>query len=136
MQARKGGAIVLVGSVSGIKAAPGASAYCVSKAGVRMLARTAALEFKKDAVRVNCVSPAGVVTPMWQKNAFLANPRRPTRRRTGGMGCFGRDGSKNAIPSQNGISRRDRLCNHLSLLRRIRSCHRHRIGCRRWLLFL
>jgi NAD(P)-dependent dehydrogenase (short-subunit alcohol dehydrogenase family) len=70
MQARKGGAIVLVGSVSGIKAAPGASAYCVSKAGVRMLARTAALEFKKDAVRVNCVSPAGVVTPMWQKMPF------------------------------------------------------------------
>jgi NAD(P)-dependent dehydrogenase (short-subunit alcohol dehydrogenase family) len=67
---RKAGAMVLVGSVSGIKAAPGASAYCVSKAGLRMLTRTAALEFKKDAVRVNCVSPAGVATPMWQKMPF------------------------------------------------------------------
>jgi NAD(P)-dependent dehydrogenase (short-subunit alcohol dehydrogenase family) len=32
-----------------------------------MLAKTAALEFKSQAIRVNCVSPAGVVTPMWQK---------------------------------------------------------------------
>jgi 2-keto-3-deoxy-L-fuconate dehydrogenase len=70
MQDRKGGAIILVGSASGTKAAPGASAYCVSKAGLRMLTRTAALEFKKDAVRVNSVSPAGVATPMWQKMPF------------------------------------------------------------------
>lgn len=65
-----GGAIVLVGSASGIKAAPGASAYCASKAGVRMLAKTAALELKPQAIRVNCVSPAGVVTPMWKKMPF------------------------------------------------------------------
>jgi len=67
MQASRGGAIVLVGSASGIKASPGASAYCTSKAALRMLAKTAALEFKSQAIRVNCVSPAGVVTPMWQK---------------------------------------------------------------------
>ena len=61
-----GGAMVLVGSASGIKAAPGASAYCSSKAGLRMLVRTAALEFKPQGIRINAVSPAGVVTPMWQ----------------------------------------------------------------------
>ena len=62
----QGGAIVIVGSASGIKAAPGASAYCASKAGVSMLAKTAALELKSRGIRVNCVSPAGVVTPMWK----------------------------------------------------------------------
>ncbi|MGC2110214.1 MAG: SDR family oxidoreductase [Candidatus Korobacteraceae bacterium] len=65
-----GGAIVVVGSVSGVKASAGASAYCVSKAAVRMLVKTAALELKPQAIRVNCVSPGGVATPMWQKMPF------------------------------------------------------------------
>ena len=65
-----GGAVVLVGSASGIRAAAGAAAYCTSKAGVSMLARAAALEFKPRGIRVNCVSPAAVVTPMWQKMPF------------------------------------------------------------------
>jgi NAD(P)-dependent dehydrogenase (short-subunit alcohol dehydrogenase family) len=66
----RGGAIVLVGSASGVKAAAGASAYCTSKAALRMLVKTAALEFKSQAIRVNSVSPAAVVTPMWQKMSF------------------------------------------------------------------
>lgn len=65
-----GGTMVLVGSASGVKAAPQAAAYCASKAAVRMLAKTAALELKPANIRVNCVSPAGVVTPMWRKMAF------------------------------------------------------------------
>jgi 2-keto-3-deoxy-L-fuconate dehydrogenase len=65
-----GGAIVLVGSASGVKAAAGASAYCTSKAALTMLVKTAALEFKSQAIRVNSVSPAAVVTPMWQKMPF------------------------------------------------------------------
>jgi len=67
---RAGGSIVLVGSASGTKASAGASAYCTSKAAVCMMVRTAALEFRPRAIRVNCVSPAGVVTPMWQKMPF------------------------------------------------------------------
>lgn len=67
MQVNRGGAIVVVSSASGIKGSPGASAYCTSKAGLLMLVKTAALEFKSQAIRVNCVSPAAVVTPMWQK---------------------------------------------------------------------
>ncbi len=70
MRPNGGGAIVLVGSASGIKASPGASAYCASKAALRMLVRTAALELKSQAIRVNCVSPAAVVTPMWKRMPF------------------------------------------------------------------
>ena len=67
---QENGSIVLVGSASGIKAAAGASAYCASKAGLRMLVKTAALELKPRGIRVNAVSPAGVVTPMWQNVPF------------------------------------------------------------------
>jgi NAD(P)-dependent dehydrogenase (short-subunit alcohol dehydrogenase family) len=70
MSPRGSGSIVLIGSASGVKAVPQASAYCASKAGMRMLARAAALELKHQGIRVNCVSPAGVVTPMWQKMPF------------------------------------------------------------------
>lgn len=64
------GSIVLVASASGIKAAAGASAYCVSKAGLRMLAKAVALEYKECGIRVNTVSPAAVATPMWTKMPF------------------------------------------------------------------
>jgi 3(or 17)beta-hydroxysteroid dehydrogenase len=67
----RGGSIVLVSSASGHKASPGASAYCASKGGLRLLARTAALECAGDGIRVNTVVPAGVVTPMWEAMPFF-----------------------------------------------------------------
>ena len=66
----EGGSIVLLGSASGVKPAPGAAAYCCSKAALGMLVKSAALELKHKAIRVNSVSPAGVVTPMWKKQPF------------------------------------------------------------------
>ncbi|MFN8010021.1 MAG: SDR family oxidoreductase [Holophagaceae bacterium] len=72
-RAARGGSIVLVASASGLKAAPGASAYAASKAGVLMLARSAALECAraKDGIRVNAVAPAGVRTRMWSSMPFF-----------------------------------------------------------------
>lgn len=67
-----GGAIIIMGSASGLKASLGATAYCTSKAGLRMLTRAAALELKSQGIRVNSVSPGAVVTPMWQKMPFWA----------------------------------------------------------------
>src|SRR4051812_29758478 len=60
------GSIVNVSSSAGIKALPGAGAYCVSKAGVCMVTRVAALECAQEGtqVRVNAVLPGGVKTPI------------------------------------------------------------------------
>ena len=68
-----GGAIVHVGSASGIRPAPGAAAYSTSKAALRMLVRTAAKECRDAgfAIRINLVSPAGVRTPMWRAMPFF-----------------------------------------------------------------
>jgi NAD(P)-dependent dehydrogenase (short-subunit alcohol dehydrogenase family) len=70
---QRGGAIVLIGSASGTRPAAGAAAYSTSKAGVAMLARTAAKECRDRglAIRVNVVSPAGVKTPMWSGMPFF-----------------------------------------------------------------
>ncbi len=69
MKATGRGSIVNVSSLSGVKASAGAAAYCASKAGVIQLTRVAALECANDGhnIRVNCVTPGGVKTPMWEK---------------------------------------------------------------------
>ncbi|MGV3719996.1 MAG: SDR family NAD(P)-dependent oxidoreductase [Actinomycetota bacterium] len=69
-----GGNIVIVSSVSGLKAMPGASAYSASKAALRMLCKTAAVECaaKGDGVRVNAVLPGGVETPIWKATPYWA----------------------------------------------------------------
>jgi NAD(P)-dependent dehydrogenase (short-subunit alcohol dehydrogenase family) len=62
------GSVVNISSSAGIKALPGAGAYCVSKAGVCMITRVAALECAQEGtqVRVNAVLPGGVKTPLWR----------------------------------------------------------------------
>jgi NAD(P)-dependent dehydrogenase (short-subunit alcohol dehydrogenase family) len=73
MKKGTGGSIINVASLSGIKPAGGASAYCASKAAVRMFSKTVAIECAdaNSGIRVNLVSPSGVKTPMWEKMAFF-----------------------------------------------------------------
>jgi glucose 1-dehydrogenase len=59
-----GGAIVVVGSMSGSNAHAGLGAYAPTKAAVIMLARVLAQEFGRDGIRVNSVSPGMVRTGM------------------------------------------------------------------------
>lgn len=60
---RKGN-IVNMASVAGIRGQAYSAAYCASKAGVVMLTKSMALEFARRGVRVNCVAPGQVDTPL------------------------------------------------------------------------
>jgi 2-keto-3-deoxy-L-fuconate dehydrogenase len=94
---QKGGSIVVVGSASGVKAVPRAGAYCASKAAVRMLVKVATLELKPENIRVNCVSPAGVVTPMWRGMPFWEDLVRQHGNEEGAWNALG--GADSKIPS-------------------------------------
>lgn len=59
-----GGAIVLVASAAGLRGQPENSPYAASKHGVVGLARTAALEYATQNIRVNCICPTAIETPM------------------------------------------------------------------------
>ena len=59
-----GGAIVNTASVAGLVGLPTASNYVAAKHGVVGLTKTAAMEYAQDNIRVNCVNPGYVRTPM------------------------------------------------------------------------
>lgn len=52
-----GGAIILIGSIEGAQPAWSHAHYCTSKAAVIHFARAAALEYGREGIRVNSVSP-------------------------------------------------------------------------------
>lgn len=63
IRARRG-VIINTGSGWSLKGGPKAAAYCAAKAGVVNLTRAMAIDYGKDNIRVNCVCPGDVDTPM------------------------------------------------------------------------
>ncbi len=64
MGAGGGGAIVNIASISGVRGHAGALTYAASKWGLRGASRSAARELAPLGIRVNCVCPGSVDTPM------------------------------------------------------------------------
>jgi NAD(P)-dependent dehydrogenase (short-subunit alcohol dehydrogenase family) len=64
------GVVLNVASQSGLQAQPMNEAYCASKGGVVLFTRSLARELGPRGVRVNCVCPGGVETPLL--DGFLA----------------------------------------------------------------
>ncbi|MDQ1382001.1 MAG: meso-butanediol dehydrogenase / (S,S)-butanediol dehydrogenase / diacetyl reductase [Actinomycetota bacterium] len=71
-----GGSIVTIASNAGLMGQPYSAAYCSSKAGVVNLTKALAVEYLKRQVRVNCVAPGGIETPL--QEAFMEMPEGVT----------------------------------------------------------
>ena len=67
MRAADYGRIINIASVAGKEGNPNASAYSASKAGVIALTKSLGKELATTGVRVNCVTPAAVQTPMFEQ---------------------------------------------------------------------
>ncbi|HEX5323836.1 MAG TPA: SDR family NAD(P)-dependent oxidoreductase [Capsulimonadaceae bacterium] len=64
MREKKSGAIVNIASIAGKEGNPTLIPYSVSKAGVIALTKALAKEVALEGIRVNCVSPAVIETPL------------------------------------------------------------------------
>ena len=78
MRARHSGVIVLTASNYGLVATPHTTAYCTSKGAVAALGRALAVELVPDGIRVNCVCPGNVDTPMFDR-ALAMQTDEPAR---------------------------------------------------------
>lgn len=64
-----GGSIINIGSGWGLKGGPKAAAYCASKGGVVNLTRAMAIDHGRQGIRVNCVCPGDIDTPLLRSEA-------------------------------------------------------------------
>ena len=64
MRAQGGGSIINTASVAAVRTGYGNHVYSAAKAGVVQLTRSVAMELGEDNVRVNCVLPGFIPTPM------------------------------------------------------------------------
>ena len=67
MRAQHSGAIVMTASNYGQVATPHTTVYCATKGAVAALGRALAVELVPDGIRVNCVCPGNVDTPMFDR---------------------------------------------------------------------
>jgi NAD(P)-dependent dehydrogenase (short-subunit alcohol dehydrogenase family) len=71
---RSRGVVVMIASVTGLIAGPPDSfVYAISKGGLISMTRSLALELAPDDVRVNCLCPGYIDTPMIQAENALTN---------------------------------------------------------------
>jgi NAD(P)-dependent dehydrogenase (short-subunit alcohol dehydrogenase family) len=69
MRKGRGGSIILMSSLAGLRGAQSLAGYCATKGGVRLFAKAIAMECASfgDGVRVNSVHPGIIDTPIWGK---------------------------------------------------------------------
>ncbi|MCW2530377.1 MAG: short-chain dehydrogenase/reductase, partial [Pseudonocardiales bacterium] len=83
IEAGNGGSIILISSGVGLKALEHQADYGTTKAAVNYLTRVLALENGRHAIRVNCIAPGNVDTPMVMNehifHAFRPDLENPTR---------------------------------------------------------
>ena len=75
-KAGRGGSIINMSSVAGLKGSPLLAGYCATKGAVRLFTKSIALECAnfKDGIRVNSVHPGLIETPIWLSIAGMGQP--------------------------------------------------------------
>ncbi|MGH6714387.1 MAG: glucose 1-dehydrogenase [Bradyrhizobium sp.] len=69
MRKTRGGSVIMMSSLAGLRGSAMLSGYCATKGGVRLFAKAIAMECATfgDGIRVNSVHPGIIDTPIWGK---------------------------------------------------------------------
>jgi NAD(P)-dependent dehydrogenase (short-subunit alcohol dehydrogenase family) len=97
LRAAGGGAIANVSSQFGLVGCLASPAYCASKAGLIGLTRAMAIDHTEEGIRVNCVCPGPVDTPMLAWTVATPELTARERARTQGRNLTGRSGRPEEI---------------------------------------
>lgn len=79
MRKSSGGSIVNIASVAGLMGMPQHFAYCAAKAGVIHFTKSLALDHGPENIRINCICPGGVLTPMLGEVIDITNAAQVDR---------------------------------------------------------
>jgi NAD(P)-dependent dehydrogenase (short-subunit alcohol dehydrogenase family) len=71
MRRQGSGSLVSTASVAGLRGGWGPHVYSAAKAAVIQLTRSVALELAPDGIRVNCICPGGIATPIFATSLGL-----------------------------------------------------------------
>jgi NAD(P)-dependent dehydrogenase (short-subunit alcohol dehydrogenase family) len=85
------GSIINISSIEGIEGTEGGTAYNASKGGVVTLTKSMAIDYGRRGIRVNCICPGGIATPLLESiiGAEGMDLYRDTMRERHVLGRFG-----------------------------------------------
>jgi NAD(P)-dependent dehydrogenase (short-subunit alcohol dehydrogenase family) len=86
----RSGSIVNIASVEGLEGTEGGSSYNASKGGVVLLTKNMALDYGRIGIRVNCICPGFIETPMLAAVAELMGEHADRYKEHHALGRFGR----------------------------------------------
>jgi NAD(P)-dependent dehydrogenase (short-subunit alcohol dehydrogenase family) len=86
------GSIINIASIEGLEGTEGGTAYNASKGGVVTLTKSMAIDYGRKGIRVNCICPGGIQTPLLETiiDADGMELYRETMRERHVLGRFGR----------------------------------------------
>ena len=79
MRKAGGGSIISTASIAGLRGVGYLAAYSAAKAAVVNLTQSVAIEVGHDKIRVNCICPGGVNTPLIHRGVRAATSERKNR---------------------------------------------------------
>lgn len=94
---RSRGAIVNVSSDAGINGNINCTAYCAAKGAVTLFTKALALELAPHGVRVNCVCPGDIATPMLERQLDAVDNPKEYRREMESIYPLGRIGTPEEV---------------------------------------
>jgi NAD(P)-dependent dehydrogenase (short-subunit alcohol dehydrogenase family) len=77
MVKRGSGAVINTSSIAAIMGFPGGMPYAASKAGIVALTRVAGMVYAPHNIRINCILPGPIDTPMWRRTIGAGGEARP-----------------------------------------------------------